>query len=598
MLKRKRLLWQLYPSYLLITFLSLMAAIWFSSRTLRQSFLDKYASDLESRALLAEAQIHDYLSPQDNKNIERLCEKIGHSSKTRITVILPSGLVIGDSEEDYKEMDNHLDRPEVLQASKGQVGVATRYSLTLQKDMMYVAVPINDGPGIIGILRTSIPLTSIDRAIKRTQMEILMGGLLIAVFAAIISLLVSRRISRPIEEIRRGAESFSRGEFQCRLPLSYSYPEEIGALSETMNKMAAELNEKITTIVQQRNELEAVFSSMVEGVLAVDREERIVGMNYAAAQIFSCNPNDVQGRTIQEAVRNIDLQKFVMSVLSNQNLVEKDIVLHSTEERVLNGHGTALLDADGNSIGALIVLNDVTRVRKLENIRKDFVANVSHEIKTPVTAIKGFVETLRDGAMKNLKDADRFLGIIERHVNRLEAIVEDLLSLSRIEQEAEDNVILRYNGQITDVLVKAIQLCEIKASTKKIHVELSCDENLKAEMNHELLEQAVVNLIDNAIKYSDEEGVVRVEATQKDGEILIEVIDQGCGIEKKYLSRIFERFYRVDKGRSRKLGGTGLGLAIVKHILQAHGGRVTVESSPLKGSTFCLHLPKYPPHPP
>ena len=251
-----------------------------------------------------------------------------------------------------------------------------------------------------------------------------------------------------------------------------------------------------------------------------------------------------------------------------------------------------LIGQHHNRIGALIVLNDVTRLRRLENIRRDFVANVSHEIKTPVTAIKGFVETLHDGSIRNSRDAERFLGIIGKHVDRLNAIIEDLLSLSRIEQDVEREEIVLEEGSIRDVLLTAIQVCEVKAASKNIRVALSCKEDLKARINPPLLEQAVVNLLDNAIKYSDSESTIRVQARKTNDQIILSVHDEGCGIGKEHSHRLFERFYRVDKARSRQLGGTGLGLAIVKHITQAHGGHVSVESTPGKGSTFSLHLPK------
>jgi two-component system phosphate regulon sensor histidine kinase PhoR len=587
--RKKRLLWQLYPSYLLITLVALVAAIWFASRTLKQVFLEQNASDLEARARLLEQQILEYLSPLDQKGIDRLCKKSGGLATTRITVILPSGRVIGDSAEDPAKMDNHIDRPEVIQALTGHIGVSTRFSATLQKNLMYVGVPLKRDPNIIGVVRASVPLTPIDEAIKGIQMKIAVGGLLIAILAAILSLLVSRRISRPIEEIRRGAESFARGDFRHRLPTFNS--EEIGGLSETMNQMAVELHERINTIMRQRNELEAVLSSMVEGVIAADMEERVISMNHAAAQIFDCDPSEAQGRSIQEVVRNTALHRFVTNALSSKESIEKDIVLYSDGERILNSHGTILRDSDGNRVGGLIVLNDVTRLRRLESMRRDFVANVSHEIKTPITAIKGFVETLRDGAMKNPEDAERFLGIVEKHVDRLDAIIEDLLNLSRIEQEIERDEIILHEGHIRDLLQAVIQLCEAKAAPKNIRIELSCDEDLKANIDAPLLEHAVVNLLDNAIKYSDEGSTVWVESTQADGEIIISVRDQGRGIAKEHLPRVFERFYRVDKARSRALGGTGLGLAIVKHITEAHGGHVDVKSLLGKGSTFSLHLP-------
>ena len=243
-------------------------------------------------------------------------------------------------------------------------------------------------------------------------------------------------------------------------------------------------------------------------------------------------------------------------------------------------------------MGALIVLNDVTRIRRLENVRREFVANVSHEIKTPITAIKGFVETLRDGAVGNPEDAERFLGIIENHAERLEAIIEDLLSLSRIEREAERGKIALVEGQVQDVVQMAVQVCEMSARAKEIKIECSCDKDIASKINGPLLEQAMVNLLDNAIKYSAKGSTIWVEASQTAEDIEIDVRDQGCGIEKEHLPRLFERFYRVDKARSRQLGGTGLGLAIVKHITQAHGGQVSVESIPGKGSTFSIRLPR------
>jgi two-component system phosphate regulon sensor histidine kinase PhoR len=261
-------------------------------------------------------------------------------------------------------------------------------------------------------------------------------------------------------------------------------------------------------------------------------------------------------------------------------------------ERFLQAHGTILHDAEDRGIGALVVLNDVTRIRKLESVRREFVANVAHEIRTPVTSIKGFVETLLDGALENPKNAEHFLNIIGRQAERLNAIIEDLLSLSRIEQETESAEIALKEGRIIDVLQAAVQLCEKKAAGKKIAVRLACEEDVSAKINPPLLEQALVNLIDNAINYSGRGSPVHVEAARGDTEIIIGVRDQGCGIAKQHLPRLFERFYRVDKARSRKLGGTGLGLAIVKHITQAHGGNVTVESTPGEGSTFRIHLPK------
>jgi two-component system, OmpR family, phosphate regulon sensor histidine kinase PhoR len=589
MAKKKRLLWQLFFSYIVITLLSLLAVTWYASNSLTYFFLRQTGADLKARALMFEDQLLDLNVPLNEEGIDSLCKRVGKSTSTRFTVILPWGKVIGDSDEDPEKMDNHLDRPEIVEALNSGFGASSRYSPTLQKKMMYVAILFRKEGRTLALVRSSIPVDTIDAALRTIQLEIVLAGLVIAILAAILSLMYSHRIRRPIKEMRSGVESFAHGDFEHRLPVSEL--EDMGGLAETMNQMAAELQTQISTVTEQRNELEAVFSSMVEGVIAFDLEEHIISMNQAAAGIFGCKTQDVQGRSIQETIRNPNLQRLVSETLSSEQPVQKDIIFYSTGEIILNGLGTVLRDSMGTKVGGLVVLNDVTRLRKLENIRKDFVANVSHEIKTPITAIKGFVETLLDGAAKNAEDADRFLAIIQKHVGRLEAIVEDLLSLSRIEQEAEKEEISLVEHPIKEVLNAAIQVCQLKGDPKNIRLSLSCEEHLKGRINPPLLEQALVNLLDNAIKYSEPRKDVNIEAEEREGEILIHVRDQGCGIEKSHLDRLFERFYRVDKARSRTLGGTGLGLAIVKHIMQAHAGRVSVKSQPRVGSTFTLHLP-------
>ncbi len=588
--KSRRLFWQIFPSFLFITVIGLMVVTWYASNSLRHFFLEQTAADLEARAHLFERQILPYLDPLNKGQIDRLCKDLGKRASTRFTVILPSGEPIGDSAQDPALMDTHLDRPEIKEAMKQGLGTSTRYSRTTDRNFLYVALLLRDPSGPLAVLRAAIPVNAIDATLHDVQFKILIVGVAMALIAAFLSLLVSRRIARPIQEIKNWAEAVARGE--SRLKPTYGASDEIEALSESITTMAAQLRERIDTVTRQSHEIEAILSSMVEGVIAVDMEERIISINHAAAQMFSCNPAEAEGRSIQEVVRNIVLQRFVTQALSSDEPVQRDISLSSNgEERFLSGQGTVLRDAEGDQIGALIVLNDVTHLRRLEDIRRDFVANVSHEIKTPITAIKGFVETLRDGAVNDTVDAQRFLGIIDRHVDRLEAIVEDLLALSRIEREAEEGEIVLVEGSVKDILRTALQVCHVRASEKDIKIGLSCTEDLEAKVDHPLLEQAVVNLLDNAIKYSDQGGLIQVEAARLDSELVISVRDHGCGIEKKHLPRLFERFYRVDKARSRRMGGTGLGLAIVKHIVQAHGGRLFVESTPGQGSAFTIHLP-------
>ena len=589
MKKKKRLLRHLFPSYLLITLISLVAVTWFASSSIQHFFLEQTASNLLTRARLFENQMSQFLGPFETSVVDAICKEIGVSSATRITVILPSGVVIGDSNENPAIMDNHASRPEVITARKGGVGKSIRYSMTLQKRMMYVAIPLKEKKKIVAIIRAALPVTAIDQELKTIQIKIMLGGLFIALLAAVISLFVSRRIIRPIENLKQGADFFARGDLSHRM--SGTGLVEIDSLVETLNQMARQLEDRINTIVRQKNELTAVLSSMTEGVIAVDMDERIISINKAAARIFENLPENLLNRSIQEAIRIPDVQKFINKALSSKENIEEDITLYQGGERILYVHNTPLEEADGRRSGILVVLNDVTHLRKLENMRKDFAANVSHEIKTPLTAIKGFVETLRTGDGVDPKETDRFLAIIEKHVNRLTAIIDDLMKLSKIEKQDEKSEIHLEESSIKKTILSAIQICREKADAKHITIDLLCPEDMSAWIDSRLMVQALVNLLDNAINYSSEKSRIEISASLKDKELMVSVQDHGIGISKIHLSRLFERFYRVDKARSRNLGGTGLGLAIVKHIAHAHDGHVSVKSTPGTGSTFSLHLP-------
>ncbi len=587
---RRRLIWQIYPTYLAIALAALLAVAWLVSHSLEEFHLRQAGLDLEARARLVEHQAAALLDPPDSLALQQLARALGERTATRITLILPGGEVLGDSREEPARMDNHLNRPEVMAALGGEVGREIRYSNTLDRNMLYVALPVMAGGRLLGVVRTSVAATALDRTLRGLYLRIAGGGLLVALAVSLVSLGVSRRIARPLEEMRRGADRFAHGELGQPLPVTGA--EEVAGLAEALNRMAGQLDDRLGTVVRQRNEQEAVLASMVEGVLAVDRGERILRLNGAAEQLLGVTSAEATGRPIQEAVRKTDLQRFVTRALESEDPVESDIVLRSAgEERFLQAHGTMLRDAQGEQIGALIVLNDVTRLRRLENMRKDFVANVSHELKTPITAIKGSVETLLDGALSDPESARRFLQIIARQGERLNLIIDDLLTLSRIEQEADRREIALQRTPLQEVLRAAVQACSVAAAGRKVLIDLEVPEGLEVQVNPALLEQAVINLIDNAVKYSPADTRVRVEAEASGEGVSVRVRDQGCGIPREHLPRLFERFYRVDKARSRKAGGTGLGLAIVKHIVQAHGGRIEVESAPGEGSTFTILLP-------
>ncbi len=589
-MKPRRLLWQLYPSYLLITLISLAAIGWYASRSMQQFYYAQVAEDLKANIHIIEEQVLASYKTGDSTSLDKLCKMLGAAGQKRITVIETSGEVLADSQEAPRQMDDHSDRPEIIQAMKGRAGYEIRFSHTLGLNMMYVAVPLRSDDKIIAVLRIAKSVSSIDRQLKSIYYQIIIGSLIIAVVAAMVSLTVSRKISRPLEKLKKGAELFANGDLSHKLPVANC--QEIDAVAKAMNQMAGEIDERIRTICRQGNEHKAVLSSMSEAVLAVDSEQRLITLNSSAAEMIGVDISQAKGRTLQEIIRNPALQHFVTNSLTGNEPVEDNIILHKDSgERFLQAKSDTLLDEQGQKIGILVVLNDITRLRRLEHVRRDFVANVSHELKTPITSIKGFVETLLEGAIKKPEEAKRFLNIIARQTRRMDAIIDDLLALSRIEQQSEKAEIELQNGCIKDVLEAAIEICRNKARAKQIEIELRCADDIVADINIPLLIQAVVNLLDNAIKYSPSSSKIEVTATQADEQISITVTDFGCGIDKELLDRIFERFYVVDKARSRKLGGTGLGLAIVKHIAQAHNGSVTVESFPDKGSTFTIKLP-------
>lgn len=593
-MRRRSLFWHFFPLLLIVVIASLLVAVIYTSQVFRESYFRQVRTDLLSSARLIEQIFAHKLAPERVSETDSLCKHLGRSAGTRITIMAPNGVVLCDSDEDPANMENHADRPEMREALRGETGQSRRYSVTLGKDMMYVAVGnIVDGR-IEAVIRTSKPLGMLEEKFGQVVGRMILGLVALLLVSGSVSYVSSRRITMPVQKLRHWAENLARGQFEHRLSLPE--PTEIAGLTQALNSMADQLEERIQVITRQRNEQRAILESMVEGVLAVDADEHIINLNASAARMLGIDEEQARGKWVQEAIRNSDIERFIRTTLERKLPAEAEVMLldiHGSE-RHLQAHGTVLSDDHGESLGALIVLNDVTRLKRLERIRRDFVANVSHELRTPLTSIKGAIETIQTAALNDRAQAERFLDIALNHVNRLNAIVDDLLTLSRIEKEAEEQEIPLESSRIRDVLTAAGGIIEQKAARKNITVDIACDEALSADINRMLIEQAVINLLDNAVKYSEPGTTVDVSARADNGSVAITVRDHGPGISKEHQERLFERFYRVDKARSRKLGGTGLGLAIVKHIAVAHKGSITVESKVGRESTFTLSIPAGP----
>ncbi len=595
MSKRKRLLWQIFPPMLVVTMIAVMGTFFFASKIARQFYLKQITMDLKVRTRLVLSEIQaDFRAEQGD--LQGRCRQMAVLSQTRVTLIKANGKIAADSDKNPAQMDNHAHRPEVVAALAGNQGTSMRFSHTLGKNMLYAALPVFTQPDkkqspVFGVVRLAIPFISVNKVLEMMYWQTFLAAFIMLIIAAIATLFVSRKLSRPLEEMGRAARHYSELDFSHKINFpDGGYSIEVAELADTINSMAMELYRRIDTVTKQKNELEAVFKSMIEGVLVVDNRGRLVRVNDTALKIFNLPLNYHPG-AITESIRNVDLSRFIREILSGGYVREQELVLYlAGGERYFHLSGTPIRDGS-NKTGAMVVLNDITRTKKLENIRREFVANVSHELKTPITSINGFVETLLDGALENRVEAKRFLEIIHRQAKRLDAIINDLLKLSRIEREDDMGVVELHHQDLLPVLNNCLEMCAVAAGEKGIKLILDGGLGITALINQSLMEQAVTNLVVNAIKYSSEGGEVRIKSWRDERQIQIAVNDNGCGIAREHLSRLFERFYRSDKARSRKLGGTGLGLAIVKHIVRAHGGEVKVKSSPGHGSTFTIILP-------
>jgi len=578
-------------SYFFLIFVSLGFVAFFLDRNLEERSLQEIKSNLINEASLIERQV-SALSPALNNPgyLDKLSKELGPRIKSRITIIDLKGKVLADSEIPSHQtalLENHLNRPEVIKALNGQIGEEIRYSSTLRIDMLYLAVPLKDNAAFTGVLRLALPLTSVQKVLFSARKTIIIGLFLALGLAFVLALVLARGLIGPINRIINVSSRFAQGDFSRRI--FYSSPDEIGRLAVTLNKMAQVIEEKIREIRTKDQHLDAIFNSMVEGVVVTDNSSRIISINHAIEELFNINKVDAQGKFFLEGIRNTDISEVINGAIKSAKLISKEIMLIMPEQRIIQVNVSPMFEKD-KVTGAVAVIHDISEIRRLETMRRDFVANVSHELKTPLTSIKGFVETLLDGAMDDKKNSQSFLKIIQEHAERLNNLVNDLLDLSYIESKEAALELSRFD--LSGLAKEVILAFSSRLNKHKIEARNNIPTSTFINADRNKLEQVLTNLVDNAIKFNKEGGDIRILSEDLEKNIKVIVEDSGSGIPAKDIPRIFERFYRADKARSRELGGTGLGLSIVKHIIELHSGVVGVESTEGLGSKFWFTIPK------
>jgi two-component system phosphate regulon sensor histidine kinase PhoR len=587
-MRRRSLLWKLYFTYSLVIVFCMALIGGYLLQRQRRIDRAQTQADLAQMARVLDERFGPAMDFARAAAADSLAKAIGLGIGTRITVIAPDGRVLADTSVDPRRMENHRFRPEVQAALEGDVGHDARTSASDFAPHLYVAIPSAARPG--WVMRVAIPLEAYQRRLRETTSILAGGGLVAAAVALVLGFVFTRRITRPVDSMRRGLERLERGEFGVRLDPESD--DEIGQLARTLNRVQERLEVIIGSLTSQRNEREAILGSMVEGVIAVDGDDRVLLVNAAAQQVLGIGTDAAHGRPLLEVARFPQLSQFVAQVRASTQPLGVELVVRDPRPRYLELHGAPLRIAAHGPAGAVVVFNDVTRLRKLEEVRREFVANVSHELKTPITSIKGFLETLLDGgALEDPEASRRFLGIVARQSDRLAAIIEDLLYLSRLEYE--ERQIAQHPVDLRAVIERSVANFEHEARGRGIRIAVEIEARHRWTMgDSSLLSRAVDNLIDNAIKYSHQGG--RVEVTLREGgdELHLSVRDHGIGIADEHLSRVSERFYRVDTARSREMGGTGLGLAIVKHVARVHAGTLHIQSEVGLGSCFTIRLPR------
>jgi two-component system, OmpR family, phosphate regulon sensor histidine kinase PhoR len=578
--------WRLFILFaaLLLASLGLLGVVLLGR--VEQYFRAQVEENLKAQALLVE----EVVRRQANGLQERI-RVLREETGTRITLLADDGRVLADSDEDAGQMENHANRPEVQEARAGRFGSAVRFSETRRRDMMYVALRLEPPTADAAVVRVSIPLARVEEKVAGLRRILWTSAALTGLASVALTLWLARRFGQPLQELARGAERLAAGDYGHKV--YPSGPDEIGALARAFNHMSERLGAQFVQLEEDRQQLRLILSGMVEGVIALTADQRILFANDRAAHLLGFPVRTVVGRRLWEVVRQKALQQVVLKALAGEEAVQEELAWDGQASRNLTVHVARLPGTPAR--GAVLVLHDTSELRRLERVRQEFVANVSHELKTPLSVIKACVETLLDGAVDDPVHREPFLKQVGDQADRLHALILDLLSLARIESGEE---VFDFEAvPLGPVVARCLERHWTRAEAKGQRLEAVAPAEagaVAAWADEDAVSEILENLVDNAVKYTPDGGRITVR-WRREGELVwLEVEDTGIGIPEHDLPRIFERFYRVDKARSRELGGTGLGLSIVKHLVQAMHGSITAGSKVGRGTTFSIRLPRAP----
>lgn len=577
-------------SYLLLVFIVLSAlgvGIYFP---LERYFLENLSRDMTNQAFVTRTAVTESLLLEDYENVQKTIERIAMETNSRVTVVLRDGLVVGDTEIRPELLENHRNRAEIIQAFEGRVGVEQRFSNSTNRDMLYVAIPVQEDNRIVAAIRISYGIEFIQSFLAYYRKVFFTGLLLASLLAVILSYRVSRTLTEPIENINADLKEIAEGDYEKVIYAGFG--NELGQLAENINTMSSSLREKMNEVDEEKNRLENIISTMTSGVIFLDEKGKIKMMNQVAQSLLHLSLPLVKNKPIYEVLRNYSLIQSVDKCYQEGNVLEQEITLMDQGRELYLKASFAPVYKEKKISGITILLTNLTEEMKLTKLKSDFVTNASHELRTPLTSVKGYSETLLNGAMEDKELREKFIRIIDKEADRLISLVEDLMNLSRI--ESTKNSVQKEIVDLKKTAYSVYDSFRILAAEKRIELEIQYQEECHffAMGLEERVKQILVNFVDNAIKYTPEGGKVQVLLEETEEEILMSVKDNGIGLSKEDQERVFERFYRVDRSRNKKYGGFGLGLSIARNIAESLDGRIGVVSTPGEGSTFWLALKK------